>query len=407
MKPCFLALIACLLVTSCKAPQAVEAELQPGVKSQFETAIAEAIFQEIRNDFGQLQPASRLPYLREKLVQLNRSVNFDLVNPRTRREREILTYLLAAAEASEQDSFLLTVRRRSSLTWTLDEFRDRILQELDRLDQVIAALSLQKTGDESPVQPFDLVQHMQRVRLQVSYPEDSVRGRQDYLDQLADHMVVAQLKWYDTLQTYEPPEISLEGFEDNNALLVFDYHSPVLAINLADVSTLPLFETEPLAIYYGFPGLHALVTATRPGSIQNLLDLPGFRHGWAAYVADYTGTRDGDAPLNHLYHTRLLAAAALADFYLHTGEWHTEDAIRYLQDTTPYGRSRLTGLVAQIRSDPGYYLAVQAGKLKFVELHDTCIANNEQCSTAAFHQAIVESGQMPFRLLRSLLNSVN
>jgi len=201
--------------------------------------------------------SERVPYLREKISQLDRSVNFNLVDRRSFRDLEILRYLLASEEASQQNDFLLTLQRYTSLNWQLGEFEDRLSQELDRLDQTIAALALQEINkervgpsDRGRDRAFDPASHMQKVREAATYPEDSFAGRQVYLDQLATSMFTAQLDWHDTLESYAPSEISLDGFEDERAYHVFEYDFPNLDVNLTDVKMLPLFETDALAAYY-------------------------------------------------------------------------------------------------------------------------------------------------------------
>lgn len=392
-----------LVLGACESPQLTVVEPEHSAKRKFETAIAAAVLRDIRTEFSSLLENERLPYLKDKLSRLDRSVNFDLVDRRTRREREILVYLVASEEASSSDDLLISLRRLTSLTWELNEFHTRIVAELERQDRLIADLHRRLNPDQT----FDLKSHMSQVRDKAVYPLDNVAGRQAYLDQLADDMITAQLDWYDTLESYEPTEIGFEGFEDEHAHHVFRYAYPTLAINLSRVDALPLFETAALAVYYGFPGMHSLMSATRPDSIQHLLKLPGFAHGWAAYIADYAGARETNAPLNHVYHGRLLTALALVDFNLHTARWQAADAVAFLHDTTPYTESRLQKMVAEIRADPGLYVSIQAGKLTFAELHDTCLELNDECSTAGYHQAVVEGGPMPFRLLRARLLSIN
>ncbi len=392
-----------LLLAACQSPQMTEVDLQPSAKRKFETAIADAIFNNVSDELPTLAQDKRTAFLQKKLNQLDRSVNFDLTDRRSRRNREILAYLLASEEASTSDDYLVALRRMTSLNWELDEFEARISGELDRLDQMIAAFSLQQNSDQA----FDLAQHMQEAKRSTTFPEDSFEGKQQYLDQLADDMVTAQLDWFDTLKSYEASEISLEGTEDESISQVFQYAYPNLVIDLTHVDSLPLFETRAVAIYFGFPGLHSLLSAVPQESIQHLLVLPGFNHGWASYIADYTGSRDSDAPLHHMYRARLLAALALADLRLHSGSWQITDAANYLAEPTPYSKRRLQRAIEDVTKNPGFHAAALAGKLTFMELHDACISHSEACSTTGFHQAIVEGGPMPSNLLRVRLLSIN
>ena len=413
----YLVLIVLSAVVGCRSPE-VTIQPQPTTARKFETAIAQAILSEVRTSYDNLDPGERLTYLHKKYSQFEKGVNLDRLGQATLRERDIFQYLLASEEAAQVDDFALNVRRLTSLSWTLQEFESAVVIELERLDKTIAGFATQTDASPgtlsetlsptlpgTPATTFQLSEHVKRIRAGLTYPEDSFEGRQRYLDLLAGAMVAAQLDWYDTLETYSASDISLEGFEDPLTSKLFSYRDPVLSINLTEVENLPLFELEAIAIFYGFPGMHSLTSIIQPSSLQNLIELPGYSLGWAAYISNHIGVRDTDAPLHHMYFARLITGLALVDLRMGTATWDTDDAIEYLHATTPYTRSRLALMVDSITEDPGYYLAALAGKTTFVELYDRCMDLDANCSAAGFHQAIVEAGPMPFRILRERLGN--
>ena len=364
-------------------------------KKRFENQIAEFILREVQESFPELQGTARVQFLREKSEQFDHGVNNNLLISRMLVEKDILDYLLISEDILlRSDSYASTLDALSSLDWTPDTYEQKILEELDRIDQTIAVL-VSKASQDS----FNHQAHMSRVRKTALYPEDTFTGRQAYLDRLSQEMISAQADWYDTYNTYNPSELSLLGEEGSTHS--FHYTADGLFINLDQVKDLPGFELKCLAAFYGFPGLQSFIP--RPGdSLRGFLNLPAYTLGWAGYILDEIGVRDVGNTLDYLYFARLQASMALADLKLHSEQWSIDEAVKYIAENTPYTTHRITLMIGQIQEKPGYYTSALGGKLKFSELKSRCLAEGKNCQ-ADFNQQVIDQGPIPFEMLEDLI----
>ena len=364
-------------------------------KKRFENQIAEFILREVQESFPELQGTARVQFLREKSEQFDHGVNNNLLISRMLVEKDILDYLLISEDILlRSDSYASTLGALSSLDWTPDTYEQKILEELDRIDQAIAVL-VSKASQDS----FNHQAHMSRVRKTALYPEDTFTGRQVYLDRLSQEMISAQADWYDTYNTYNPSELSLLGEEGSTRS--FYYTADGLFINLEQVKDLPGFELKCLAAFYGFPGLQSFIP--RPGdSLRGFLNLPAYTLGWAGYILDEIGVRDVGNTLDYLYFARLQASMALADLKLHSEQWSIDEAVKYIAENTPYTAHRITLMIGHIQEKPGYYTSALGGKLKFSELKSRCLAEGKSCQ-ADFNQQVIDQGPIPFEMLEDLI----
>lgn len=381
------------LMTACSsAPVAVPGA---GVKHQFETAIADRLIRETTADLAAMPAQRRAAYLQQQLSKFQRSVSLDLLPPHMSAQYELLRWLTAASRQLN-GSYEDRVRALSSLDWSLAEHRQVVTSELDRLDQTIQVLATESTAAD-----FDLQRHFEQVRVSAEYPEDSFEGRQRYLDQLSEALLAAQLRWPDVLLTYAPFELGIVGEEATSQS--FYIRDGELVISLAQVTDLPDFELDSLAIFFGFPGLQALLASLPANSLQAELELPGYDLGWSAYILEQVATRDVSANLRHLYLCRLLTALALADLNYHTGTWSMDQAVDWLQRTTPYSRHRVQLMMNTVAQKPGYYLSAIAGKTVFSQIQADCISRGGDCFSR-LNQQIVDTGPLPFDLLAQKLS---
>ena len=373
----------------------IEKATTPATKKRFENQIAAFILSDIQESLPELQGIARVHYLRQKSEQLNRGVNNDLLSSRMLLEKDILDYLLVSEDILlRSDSYASALGVLSSLDWEPDTYEQKVLKELNRIDQKIAVLA-SNTSEGS----FNHQAHMSRVRNTTSYPEDTFNGRQTYLDRLSQEMASAQANWYDTYNIYSPSELSILGEE--GSARSFHYSADGLVINLDQVKDLPAFELKCLAAFYGFPGLQSFLPHPK-NSLRSFLNLPAYTLGWAGYILDEVGTRDLDNTLDYLYFARLQSSMALADLKLHSVEWSIDEAVKYITENTPYASHRITLMIRQIQQNPGYYAAAVGGKLKFSELKALCLAAGKKCQ-ADFNQQVIDQGPIPFRVLERLI----
>ena len=198
-------------------------------KKRFENEIAEFILREVRESFPGLKGTNRARFLREKSEQFDRSVNSSFLSSRVAMEKDILNYLLISENTLlHSDRYASILATLSSLDWKPNTFEQKILAELNRIDQTIAVLA-SKTSKGS----FSHHAHMSQIRKTTLYPEDTFNGRQAYLDRLLQEMISAQAKWFDTYNTYNQSELSILGEEGSTRS--FHYSADGLVINLDQV----------------------------------------------------------------------------------------------------------------------------------------------------------------------------
>ena len=364
-------------------------------KKRFENEIAEFILREVRESFPGLKGTNRARFLREKSEQFDRSVNSNFLSSRVAMEKDILNYLLISEDTLiHSDRYASILATLSSLDWKPNTFEQKILAELNRIDQTIAVLA-SKTSKGS----FSHHAHMSQVRKTTLYPEDTFNGRQAYLDRLLQEMISAQAKWFDTYNTYNQSELSILGEEGSTRS--FHYSADGLVINLDQVKDLPDFELKCLAAFYGFPGLQSFLPHAED-SLRSLLNLPAYTLGWAGYILDEIGIRDRGNRLDYLYFSRLQSSMALADLKFHSDEWSIDEAVKYITENTPYTAHRVALMVRQIQKNPGYYASALGGKLKFSEMKSRCLAEGKSCE-ADFNQQVIDQGPIPFEALEGLV----
>lgn len=381
---------------SCSAVDIPTLKAPPTVTKRFENQIAESILSEVQESLPELQGTERVQFLQMKAEQFEQSVNIDFLVSRVLVEKAILDYLLTSEDIFlHSDSFASTLGALSSLDWKPDTYEQKILEELSRIDQAIAALN-----GAASVDSFNHHAHMSQVRENTEYPEDSFNGRQAYLDRLLQEMVNAQADWFDTYTTYNPSELSILGEEGSMRSFYYTADGG-LVINLDQVKDLPAFELKSLAVFYGFPGLQSFIPRSK-GSVRDFLNLPAYTLGWAGHILDEISTRDVGNTIDYLYFARLQASMALADLKLHDDAWSIDETVRYITDNTPYTAHRVALMIGQIQNNPGYYAAALGGKLKFSELKRRCLAEGRACQ-ADFNQQIIDQGPIPFEILERLI----
>ena len=364
-------------------------------RARFEEAIARRILRDLLEELPALPANRRTQFLLAKKQMFEAGVNLALTSDRVRFEKQLLDYLyLQSDQATHGSGYLPGLRAKTSLDWSLADYEQVVHKELRRIDLAIAAQS-------QDAQDFDLARHMEQQRTQAIYYPDSIKGRQEYLDNLADRMLTAQFDWHDTLEHYKESDLAIYG--DETMEQMFRYTPDGLTINLGDTQSLPAFEIRPLAVFYGFPGTGSFPPAA-PDSLRQFVRLPAYTSGWGAYMVDAIGTRDTEHRAGYLYFSRLLAALALADLRLNTGNWTPEQALEILYPTLPYTKKRLAMMLNRVRAEPGHFAATLAGKAMFVSLHEQCLAEGRgDACQAVYNQRILDWGPVPFDMLRQKL----
>lgn len=183
--------------------------------------------------------------------------------------------------------------------------------------------------------------------------------------------------------------------------------------NIIYINPNPLFDEDslfPTVVHEGYPGhLYQTVSALSNdiSPLRFLLSPIGYEEGWATYVEYYSYNYAGfSAPLTAFLQANQLGTLclyALSDICIHYEGYTPEQLSTLLAD---YGFPKETSaLIYQtLLSEPGAYLPYAIGLLEFLELRETAADLwEEDYSDYRFHAFLIETGPMPFSLLKDEL----
>ena len=377
------------LMFGCKSSSNLPPETVSKLRNGLEVAIAREILTEVKQELPKLKGSVRYDYLAYKANQFRRSVDLNALNSWARHEFELLTYMTELEKIYwHQTDYETRVGVMSSLEIDLPHLELLLISSLKKIDQKLAMLIKGANQNVSS--------HMTQVREDAIYPEDSFIGKQDYLAALELEMISSFQSWKH-LSEGASPNIELLGEYSDKP--TFFYKKNKLTINLSKVNALPNFELASIATFYGYPGQAALATDETPPSLNNLLQLPGVDIGWAWYKLERIAKQDIKHIKQHLYFSKLITSAALADLRLHTRKWSKDEAAENIYRETPYTMNRINGILEAMYNKPGYYLAAFAGKTRLIEIESRCITDCE----ADLPKRLISLGPLPFDLLEERL----
>lgn len=373
--------------SSQSAETAVKAD-QTLVK-RFENAIARDFLDQAKKLLS-IEGALPRVKLKQLFDEFSKDVDQELLTAYNYRQWELLGFLLEAETLRRSKTDLAgTLTRLTSLQPDLPTLQAGLDKELDRLGQLI--------GKERGGNP--------------SHPADTVTGRQEYLDRLAETLHTLSQFRVGNINPFVLQELAINGDETVAGLFRYLPDDQTLTVGLAEVSHLPYFELPALAAFYGFPGLHTLHASAADTEVQQFFALPGYTRGWALYITAWLGENyEVDGSLQSvrqdiLYWVRFQLALAKADLMLAQGKWQSSDAWLFLADFRRYGNDRVNLALRVIESAPGLHLAIYAGYQRFQQLNGQCVENAD-CNLDQLHQRIVILGPLTFRLLEANLGKL-
>ncbi|MCD7813530.1 MAG: DUF885 domain-containing protein [Lachnospiraceae bacterium] len=210
--------------------------------------------------------------------------------------------------------------------------------------------------------------------------------------------VSCEIKYvHESLQEYLSPAFYLSPPID-------DFTSNVIYINPANgYSGIELYTT---LAHEGYPGhLYQSVyfLSQTPDLLRTLLDIGGYTEGWATYVEMYAyALCDEDrasASISQRNRSFTLGLASLLDIGIHY-RGYTRDEVAAFLSALGFSESTADALYTAILESPANYLQYYVGYLDFCSLRDTLEAAVSDFSLKKFHQAVLETGPVPFDLLR-------
>lgn len=183
----------------------------------------------------------------------------------------------------------------------------------------------------------------------------------------------------------------------------------IIYINQGRLSDeLSLFTT---LAHEGYPGhLYQTVyySATNPDPIRSLLNFGGYIEGWATYSEMlsyyYSPLSDEYATLMQRNSSVILGLYALADMGIHYDGWTLLDTVSFFRDYGITDTDTIAEIYNLIIADPGNYLKYYIGYVEFLELKKSAIEKwGNDFSQKRFHKAILETGPVPFDILRKVV----
>lgn len=188
-----------------------------------------------------------------------------------------------------------------------------------------------------------------------------------------------------------------------------DYDNNVIYINPAsDYNNLELYTT---LAHEGYPGhLYQSVyfASTEPDLLRYILDVGGYVEGWATYVEieyahNFWDSNSTEAAISRYNRSFTLGLASLLDIGIHYRGYSLTDVENFLTQLG-FQSSTAKSLYESILQSPANYLQYYVGHLNFCELKTEQQEKlGNQFSLKEFHKAILETGPMPFALLKQQL----
>jgi uncharacterized protein (DUF885 family) len=172
------------------------------------------------------------------------------------------------------------------------------------------------------------------------------------------------------------------------------------------------FDLAALLAHEGVPGHHletGIKLENNVPEFRRRLWFIAFGEGWALY-AESLGHELGlyEQPLELLgrYSFELLRACRLvADTGLHAGDWTRAQAIRFLVEECDQPEGAATNEVLRYMAWPGQALGYKVGELTILELRAKAEKRlGVRFNLRAFHDALLEEGHMPLRMLQQRMD---
>ncbi len=188
----------------------------------------------------------------------------------------------------------------------------------------------------------------------------------------------------------------------------------VFYLNTADLTRIPVYETESLSLHEASPGHHFQL------SIQQEIEaLPKFRRfgGYTAYVegwglyAESLGEELGlyTDPMQRygqLTAELLRALRLVVDTGLHHEEWSRQRAIDYMLENSSMAEAEVVPEVDRYIADPGQALAYKMGQRAISAMRRRAEeALGDAFDIRAFHRAILVDGALPLDVLAEKMDA--
>ena len=360
---------------------------------ELENSQTSSLIKEIFYEYPSQEPKRKAGYLRKKLKEIEERVALRFLSRDNRKEIAILEFLENKESNLKKDqSFSNRVRYLSSLSYPLERCSSMLMIEKEEIEKNLSERR-PKFLDPPILPPNKSPKSL--------FFESNDDGRQKYLDLLVSKLKNTENLALSVLENYSGSDLKIVGEREAN--FSFHYRDGVLRINIDNPETLPKDETIALAAFFGLPGAGA-IQEKNTISLANLLYLPSYNLGWAAYSLNELVKSDAENSRAYLRFSRLLVVLGLIDLNIHSGKWTSERGRKYLKKNSSYSANREHLFLEQLRAKPGLFLSINLGKIFFNEMKRKCLekSSSEFCGKA-LNQLIVDQGPVPLPFLKSLL----
>ncbi|MCF1426473.1 MAG: DUF885 domain-containing protein [Shewanella sp.] len=179
-------------------------------------------------------------------------------------------------------------------------------------------------------------------------------------------------------------------------------------VNTYALDKRPLYEMEALTLHEAVPGHHLQIALN-----QEQKSLPDFRRhsyisafgeGWGLY-AEYLGLeagfyQDPYSNFGRLTYEMWRACRLVVDTGLHAKGWSRQQAIDYMAANTALSLHNITTEIDRYITWPGQAVSYKIGELTIKRLRKQAEeALGEKFDIRSFHDAILENGSVPLRVL--------
>lgn len=323
-------------------------------------------------------------------------------------------------DGEEYYDFLL--RQFTTTDMTAEEVHALGLREVERIHGEMRGI-MARTGFEGELQEF-FVFMKTGPRF---YAEDSDAGRATVLSLARE--LVADIGGRVEDIVYRAPSAALEvrrfeAYREKSAPGAFyepgaaDGTRPaVFYLNLADMSSVPLYGLNALVYHETIPGHHLQISAifADPG-IPALRKLnlwwlnSAFVEGWALYaekLAHELGYyRDPYADYGRLSAELWRACRLVVDTGLHARRWSRERAIAYLDANTSSGREANLRAVDRYIAVPAQATSFKVGMNRILAARERARAKlGDAFDIRGFHQAVLEHGYVPLSVMEESVDA--
>jgi uncharacterized protein (DUF885 family) len=187
----------------------------------------------------------------------------------------------------------------------------------------------------------------------------------------------------------------------------------VFAMPVVDARQVSTFNLASLLAHEGMPGHHlegALKIESRLPEFRRRTWFTAYGEGWALYAESLghdLGLYDDPVALMGRYQDELYRAGRLVvDTGLHARGWTRQQAVRYMVDECGASEDNANLEVVRYMAWPGQALGYKIGELTLLDIRAQAEKRlGVRFDIRAFHDAIIEEGQLPLSMLRARMES--